>query len=126
MSIEAIGSRSTRIQKSSKDIEIDRVAKPNRGPLRAIILSETGQDVRACGSCWQCDDERHPGMDLCFGELMRAAAKDDSIALLNETLWNCDPILEGGFSCQSGIQLQAVINVLRREAILRGVPRGHF
>lgn len=126
MSMETIVSRSTRIQKSSKEIEIDRVAKPNRGPLRAIILSETGQDVRACGSCWQCDDERHPEMDLCFGELMRAAAKDDPIALLNETLWKCDPILEGGFNCQSGIQLQAVINVLRREAKIRGVPRSHF
>jgi heterodisulfide reductase subunit C len=125
MSMETIVSSSTRSQKSLKEIEIDRVAKPNRGPLRAIILSETGQDVRACGSCWQCDDERHPGMDLCFGELMRAAANDDPTVLLNETLWNCDPILDGGFNCQSGIQLQAVINVLRREAKLRGVPRRH-
>ena len=123
MSIEATGSSSTRSKKPSKEVEIDRVAKINRGPLRAIILSETGQDVRACRSCWQCDDERHPGMDLCFGELMRAAAKDDPIALLNETLWNCDLILDGGFNCQSGIQLQAVINVLRREAKIRGIPR---
>jgi hypothetical protein len=47
--METIVSSSTRSQKSLKEIEIDRVAKPNRGPLRAIILSETGQDVRACG-----------------------------------------------------------------------------
>ena len=125
MSIETISSSSTRSQKSSDEVEIDRVATTNRGPLRAIILSETGQDVRACGSCWQCDDERHPGMDLCFGDLMRAAAEDNPTALQNETLWNCDPILEGGFYCQSGIQLQAVINVLRNEANLRGVPRRH-
>ena len=56
---------------------------------------------------------------------MRAAAQDDPDALLNETLWTCDPILDDGFNCQSGIQLQAVINALRREAKLRGVPRKH-
>ena len=123
MSIEASVSSSKHTQKSSKEVEIDRMETTNRGPLRAIILSETGQDVRACGSCWHCDDERHPGMDLCFGELMRAAAEDNPTALQNETLWNCDPILEGGFICQSGIQLQGVINVLRCEAKLRGVPR---
>ena len=125
MSIEASVSSSKHTQKSSKEVEIDRMETTNRGPLRAIILSQTGQDVRACGNCWQCDDEHYPGMDLCFGELMRAAAQDDPVALLNETLWNCDPILAGGFDCQSGIQLQAVINVLRREANLRGVPRRH-
>ena len=101
------------------------MAATNRGPLRAIILSETGQDVKACASCWLCDDEHHPGMDLQFGELMRAAAKDDPTALLNETLWSCEPVFEGGFNCQSGIQLQAVINILRREAKIRGVPRRH-
>ena len=56
---------------------------------------------------------------------MRAVAKDDPTALLNETLWNCDPLLDGGFTCQSGIQLEAVIFALRHEAKLRGVPRRH-
>ncbi len=54
---------------------------------------------------------------------MKAAAKDDPTALRNETLWSGDPVFEGGFNCHEGIRLQDVINVLRHEAKLRGVPR---
>lgn len=63
----------------------------------------------------------YPGMDLSFGELMRAASRDDPIALTNNTLWACDGVLESSLRCQAEIDIPAVITVLRREANLRGL-----
>jgi hypothetical protein len=61
-------------------------------------------------------------MDLTFGEIMRAVERDDPCALTNRTLWVCDEVLESFAVCQGGIDIQAVIHVLRSEAILRGHP----
>ncbi|MGD2058864.1 MAG: hypothetical protein PVI04_09035 [Anaerolineales bacterium] len=59
-------------------------------------------------------------MDLSIGDLVRAAAQDDPIALDNQTLWNCDPVIEQNPACPSGLDRAAVIRALRQEAVLRG------
>lgn len=59
-------------------------------------------------------------MDLSFGDIMRAAAKDDTLALENETLWNCDVVVERYPICPSGLDRSRVIQALREEASLRG------
>ncbi len=94
--------------------------KASRGPLRQVILASTGQDVLQCTKCRSCDDLMADGMDLTFGEVMRAAARDDARALKNDTLWACDELLERGPKCQSGLDIASVILALRREAELRG------
>jgi heterodisulfide reductase subunit C len=91
-----------------------------RGPLRSIILTSTGQDVRECTNCDSCDAWMLPGMDLTFGEIMQAAARDDAKAIENSTLWTCDDLLPR-VRCPSGIDIASVILVLVREAELRGV-----
>ncbi len=91
-----------------------------RGPLPFIILAETGQDVRTCSNCRNCEHWLTPGMDLSFGEILRAAARDDPRALQNRSLWNCDDAFTDGISCQEGFDITAVIRTLRREAKLRG------
>ena len=60
-----------------------------------------------------------PGMDLTFGEIMRAAARDDPRALDNQTLATCDELLPR-VRCPSGIDIASVILALVREAELRG------
>ena len=90
-----------------------------RGPLRSVILASTGQDVRECVNCDACDAWILPGMDLTFGEIMQAAARDDPQALDNSTLWACDDLLPR-VRCRSGIDVASVILVLVREAELRG------
>jgi heterodisulfide reductase subunit C len=92
-----------------------------RGPLRSIILASTGQDVRDCINCDTCDGWMLPGMDLTFGEVMQAAARDDPLALENRTLWACDDLLPK-VRCPSGIDIASVILALVREAELRGIP----
>jgi hypothetical protein len=61
-----------------------------------------------------------PGMDLDFGEILRAAARNDPIALNNRSLWNCDDAFTNTIHCQQGFDIPAVIRTLRREARLRG------
>ncbi len=91
-----------------------------RGPLPFIILAETGQDVRHCANCRNCEDWTTPGMDLNFGEILRAAARNDPIALQNQSLWNCDDVFTNTIHCHQGFDIPAVIRTLRREAKLRG------
>ncbi len=59
-------------------------------------------------------------MDLSFGELIRAAAENDPLALDNKTLWNCDTLIETSPRCPSGLNRATVIQVLREEAYARG------
>lgn len=95
-----------------------------RGPLPFIILTATGQDVRRCANCHSCEHLTTPDMDLSFGELMRAASRDDPLTLTNRTLWRCEDVLESSVRCQSGIDIPAVIHALRREAERRGLKDG--
>lgn len=91
-----------------------------RSPMTFIILAATNQDIRNCESCQNCEDLLAPGMDLSLREIMSAAARDDPRALNNRTLWTCDGVIESSSYCQAGIDLQAVIGVLRRMALERG------
>jgi hypothetical protein len=97
-----------------------------RGPLRFIILAETGQDVRRCANCRNCEDCMTPGMDLNFGEILRAAARNDPMALNNSSLWNCDDAFTNTIHCQEGFDIPAVIHTLRREAKLRGYHKRFY
>jgi heterodisulfide reductase subunit C len=108
---------------ASKD-NLSEVSRSARGPLPFIILSATGQDVRRCANCHSCEDLMTPEMDLPFGKLMRAASRDDPLALTNRTLWRCDDVLESSLRCPSGIDIPAVIHALRREAERRGLDAG--
>jgi heterodisulfide reductase subunit C len=89
-------------------------------PLHAIILAATSQDVRLCSNCGNCDGLMAPGMDLTFGEVLQAAARNDSAALTNDTLWSCDDLLGPQLLCPHSIDIAAVIITLAREATSRG------
>jgi hypothetical protein len=98
-----------------------------RPPLRHLILTQTGQDVRECQSCDQCSDWLADGMDLSFGEILRCAACDDPRALTCRSLWSCEPFLGRTGSCQAGLEIASIVAVLRGEAIRRGLgPRSPY
>lgn len=92
-----------------------------RSPLRHIILTSTGQDVYQCVNCAHCDRFALKDMDLSFGEILQAAARDDPIALTNSTLWACDDLLLYCSICHNKIDIPSVILALQREAELRGL-----
>jgi heterodisulfide reductase subunit C len=89
--------------------------------LRSQILISTGQDVRLCASCAQCDRYVCTGMDLTLGEVIRAAARDDLRALDNQTIWACEEILDRQPRCQAGLDLGAILLVLQRQAVAHGL-----
>ncbi len=60
-------------------------------------------------------------MDMTIGELMQTVIRDERRALTSQTLWSCDPIVNGSLRCRQGIDLPAVIAALRAEARLRGL-----
>jgi heterodisulfide reductase subunit C len=95
--------------------------QPDQTPLHAIILAATRQDVRLCENCGNCNGRMAPGMDLTFGEIMQAAARNDITALTNKTLWTCDDLLASHLLCPNGIDIPAVIIALARESASRGL-----
>ena len=94
---------------------------PRRGPLRSVVLAATGQDVRLCGSCSNCECLLEPGMDLSLGEIVRAAARNDTSILSSPSLWACEDLLLRPIPCQAGLSLAAIILTLQREAEVRGL-----
>ncbi len=94
---------------------------PARGPLRAIILASTGQDISRCTHCDLCDKYLQPGMDLTIAELMQAASRDEYLALNSKTLWVSEKLLDHALRCQSGLDLVSILIVMQREAVERGI-----
>jgi heterodisulfide reductase subunit C len=95
-------------------------------PLAAVVRAATGQDVRACQACQMCDDLRCEGMELTFGEILRAVGRDEISILASPSLWCCEPLIRRRLTCQADIDVPAVIDILRREAWKRGVAAGAF
>ena len=93
-------------------------------PLAAIVRAATAQDVRACQACQICDDLRCEGMELTFGEILRAAGRNETSVLASPSLWCCEPLIRRRPSCQADIDVPAVIAVLRSEARRRGLAAG--
>lgn len=106
---------------ATRAVQVDFPTCARRGPLRAIILAATGQDVLRCASCTSCEGLVEPGMDLSLGEVVRAAARNDSRALTCASLWACEDLLLRPIPCQAGLSLAAIVITLQREAELRGL-----
>ncbi len=96
-------------------------AFPSRGPLHAVILAKTGQDVDPCCGCVGCNSVTAPGMDLTQGEIVRSARRDDPQALTCATLWACEDLLLRTIPCSAGLALNSIMLALQREAELRGL-----
>ena len=92
---------------------------PRRGSLRAVILAQTGDDVRLCAHCANCDGLTAPGMDLTLGEIIRGAARNDLRVLSCATLSACEDLLLRPFPCTAGLDVTSILIALQREADLR-------
>jgi len=86
-----------------------------RPSLRRIIKNATEQDIARCLGCSDCD-VNIPEQDIPLGSLIQLALMDDDEALQSRTLWS-DPVMEASRgACKRGIDLHAVITVLREES----------
>ena len=96
-----------------------------RGPLRFVLLADTGQDVNLCSACECCyvDDGVQAKFDLELWEVLAAARQDDEGALTNQTIWALAEAQSGEVRCTNGVDFVAIARSLCREARLRGLAR---
>lgn len=87
--------------------------------LRSIVKAATGQDVRICHACNDCDLGIHEDMDIPLSSLVQLIMLNDEEALQCRTLWS-DSVMEASRSaCKRGLDLHAVITTLRDESARR-------
>jgi len=87
-----------------------------RPSLRRIVSEATGQDVRKCQACFDCDVSIENELDIPLGSLIQLVLQNDEEALHCRTLWS-DPVLEASYNvCKRGLDLHAVMTVLREES----------
>ncbi|MGE5375279.1 MAG: hypothetical protein ACM3XO_09495 [Bacteroidota bacterium] len=60
--------------------------------LRRVIKLATGQDIKICHACYDCEVPLAEEMDIPLGSLVQLALLDDE-ALDSRTLWS-DAVLE--------------------------------
>ena len=91
----------------------------SRMSLRRVIKESTGQDIRICHACFDCDLHFSDDLDIPLGSLVQLALQNDEEVLQSQTLWS-DVVLEAAHgACKRGIDLPAVIQALRQESVRR-------
>ncbi|MDX1377205.1 MAG: hypothetical protein R3307_00020 [Anaerolineales bacterium] len=88
----------------------------SRLSLRRIVKEATGQDVSKCQACFDCELSVEDELDIPLGSLIQLVLQNDEEALQSRTLWS-DTVLEASRNaCKRGLDLHAVITVLRGES----------
>ncbi len=92
--------------------------------LRAVVLAETGQDVRRCGRCAYCAQGAGPGDDLTLEMVLQLVLMNDDEVLTSRTVWS-EPALEAAcHNCVSTLDVPAILLALRAEAVRRQLAPG--
>lgn len=87
--------------------------------LRGIVQRASGQDIRLCHACNDCDIDAADEMDIPLSSLVQLILLDDEEALHCRTVWS-DSVLEAARgACKRGLDLHAVITALREEKLRR-------
>ena len=87
--------------------------------LRRLIKARTGLDVYTCHACLNCDLHVPGEMDIPLASLIQLVLLDDDEALESRTLWS-DAVLEAARgACNRGLDLHAIMLVLREESARR-------
>lgn len=87
--------------------------------LRRVIKEATGQDISICLACFDCDIHFSDDLDIPLGSLIQLALQNDEDTLHSRTLWS-DAVLEAARgACKRGLDLPAILLVLRQESTRR-------
>ena len=93
--------------------------------LRRIIKDSTGQDVYKCQGCFDCEFPTSIEADIPLGSLVQMIIYDDKEALTSRTLWSDEILHASRYSCQRGLNLQAIMQALREEALRQGLNQSN-
>ena len=89
--------------------------------LKRIVKNATGQDVSRCQACLDCEVSCPEDMDIPVGSMIQMIMFDDDEILTSRTLWSDCVITKALLACHRGIDIYAVMNALREEAMRRGL-----
>ena len=81
--------------------------------LRRMVMARSGQDVRQCQACLDCDMQIRDGMDIPLSSLVQLILHGDTEVLDCRTLWSQAALDSARGACQRGLDLQAVMLALR-------------
>jgi hypothetical protein len=87
--------------------------------LRRLVKSRTGQDVYTCHACLSCDVTMPGEMDIPLASLIQLVLLDDEEALQSRTLWSNAVLEAARGACNRGLDLHAVMLILREESVRR-------
>lgn len=94
----------------------ERADSESQMSLRSVVRNATGQDVYVCHACFDCDiDVRHE-MDIPLPSLIQLIWLNDEEALQCRTLWSDSVLQASRGACKRGLDLYAVMTVLREES----------
>ena len=93
----------------------------SRGPLRFIVLNQSGQDVGDCSQCECCECQFSLRWDLRPCEVIQLVRNNDEQVLASRTVWNCQDCQECHMDCPNDIDFGALAYALRQEAQKRGI-----
>jgi len=95
---------------------------PTRIPsLRSVVLAATGQDLRRCQGCLDCDAIPASDVDIPLGSLIQLALLNDEEILISRTLWSGTILELASSACAKNLDLAQIILALRCEALKRGL-----
>lgn len=101
----------------------DSAPRTRPGPLRAIVLAATGQDVRKCQHCDFCSTNMEPDQDISLESLLQLVIMNDEEVLTCRTLWSDAVLASAPHLCGNSLDIEAVLLALRDEARRRGLDR---
>jgi len=99
----------------------DAEPRARPGPLRAIVLAATGQDVRKCQHCDFCSTNLEPDQDISLESLLQLVIMNDEEVLTCRTLWSDAVLASSKHICGNNLDIVAVLLALRAEARRRGL-----
>jgi hypothetical protein len=97
------------------------LTNPEHTALWRAVREATGQDVRRCQGCLDCQLDLLDGQDIALGSLMQMAAFDDEEMLSSRTLWLDASLLAARGACNQGLDIYKAMLSLRQEARRRGI-----
>ena len=89
--------------------------------LKRIVKNATGQDVSRCQACLDCEVSCPDDMDIPVGSMIQMIMFDDDEILTSRTLWSDCVLSKARLACHRGINISAVMESLREEAVRRGL-----
>jgi hypothetical protein len=87
--------------------------------LRRAVQALSGQDVRVCQACLDCDVEIRDEMDIPLSSIVQLILEGDEEVLHCRTVWSDAALEAARGACRRGLDLCAIMLALRQLAARR-------